>query len=175
MREIARLKTQQGSQQMNPESPALMNELRLLRQRKGELEGHLGALQDSRRQLMVQLEGLMRMLKNQQTSSPRSTPNSSPRSGKSPPLPQQQLTNHQQQQQSTGGQMLGGNPLRTGGPLTNSSQMQQQAIATNNSNQVAITSNMVNVTNQIDSSLNSLGGDVRSAFGTNGAASKLFR
>ncbi|XP_037913873.1 dystrobrevin beta isoform X5 [Hermetia illucens] len=170
MREIARLKTQQGSQQMNPESPALMNELRLLRQRKGELEGHLGALQDSRRQLMVQLEGLMRMLKNQQTSSPRSTPNSSPRSGKSPPLPQQQLTNHQQQQQSTGGQMLGGNPLRTGGPLTNSSQMQQQAIATNNSNQVAITSNMVNVTNQIDSSLNSLGGDVRSAFGTNGAA-----
>lgn len=36
---------------------------------------------------MGQLEGLMRMLKNQQTTSPRSTPNSSPRSGKSPPLP----------------------------------------------------------------------------------------
>lgn len=51
-------------------------------------KGHLGALQDSRRQLMVQLEGLMRMLKSQQTSSPRSTPNSSPRSGKSPPMPQ---------------------------------------------------------------------------------------
>lgn len=33
---------------MNQESPALMNELRALRQRKGELEGHLGALQDSR-------------------------------------------------------------------------------------------------------------------------------
>lgn len=37
---------------------------------------------------MGQLEGLMRMLKSHQTSSPRSTPNSSPRSGKSPPLPQ---------------------------------------------------------------------------------------
>ena len=88
MREIARLRRQQEAEQLNQESPALMNELRALRQRKGELEGHLGALQDSRRQLMVQLEGLMRMLKNQQTSSsPRSTPNSSPRSGKSPPMP----------------------------------------------------------------------------------------
>lgn len=45
----------------------------------------------NRRQLMGQLESLMKMLKNQQTSSsPRSTPNSSPRSGKSPPIPQQQ-------------------------------------------------------------------------------------
>lgn len=87
MREIARLR-QQEQEQMNQESPALMNELRALRQRKGELEGHLGALQDSRRQLMAQLEGLMRLLKSHQTSSPRSTPNSSPRSGKSPPLPQ---------------------------------------------------------------------------------------
>lgn len=43
-----------------------------------------------RRQLMQQLESLMKMLKNQQTSSsPRSTPNSSPRSGKSPPIPVQ--------------------------------------------------------------------------------------
>ncbi|KAG4070478.1 hypothetical protein HA402_005710 [Bradysia odoriphaga] len=95
MREIARLRRQQEAEQLNQESPALMNELRALRQRKGELEGHLGALQDSRRQLMVQLEGLMRMLKSQQTSSPRSTPNSSPRSGKSPPMPQ----GPQQQQQ----------------------------------------------------------------------------
>lgn len=89
MREIARLRRQQESEQTSTqESPALMNELRALRQRKGELEGHLGTLQDSRRQLMQQLEGLMRMLKNQQTASPRSTPNSSPRSGKSPPMPQ---------------------------------------------------------------------------------------
>ncbi|XP_055602005.1 dystrobrevin beta isoform X2 [Uranotaenia lowii] len=88
MREIQKLRRQQESEQVAPESPALMSELRALRQRKGELEGHLGALQDSRRQLMGQLEGLMRMLKNHQTQSPRSTPNSSPRSGKSPPLPQ---------------------------------------------------------------------------------------
>lgn len=87
MREIARLRRQQEAEQMTQENPVLINELRALRQRKGELEGHLGALQDSRRQLMVQLEGLMRMLKNQQSSSPRSTPNSSPKSGKSPPLP----------------------------------------------------------------------------------------
>lgn len=87
MREIARLRRQQEVEQITPENPALINELRALRQRKGELEGHLGALQDSRRQLMEQLEGLMRMLKNQQTTSPRSTPNSSPRSGKSPPMP----------------------------------------------------------------------------------------
>lgn len=45
---------------------------------------------------MGQLESLMKMLKNQQTSSsPRSTPNSSPRSGKSPPIP---VTQQQQQQ-----------------------------------------------------------------------------
>lgn len=88
MREIQKLRRQQEAEQVAPESPALMHELRALRQRKGELEGHLGALQDSRRQLMAQLEGLMRMLKSHQTQSPRSTPNSSPRSGKSPPLPQ---------------------------------------------------------------------------------------
>uniref|UniRef100_A0A182NST0 Dystrobrevin n=1 Tax=Anopheles dirus TaxID=7168 RepID=A0A182NST0_9DIPT len=88
MREIQKLRRQQEAEQVAPESPALMNELRALRQRKGELEGHLGALQDSRRQLMAQLEGLMRMLKTHQTQSPRSTPNSSPRSGKSPPIPQ---------------------------------------------------------------------------------------
>ncbi|XP_063388346.1 uncharacterized protein LOC134674218 [Cydia fagiglandana] len=67
-------------------SPPLVSELRALRQRKDELEGHLSSLQESREHLMQQLEGLMRMLKTQQ-SSPRSTPNSSPRSTKSPPLP----------------------------------------------------------------------------------------
>lgn len=40
-----------------------MNELRALRMRKDELETHLTTLQDSRRQLMMQLEGLMKMLK----------------------------------------------------------------------------------------------------------------
>jgi len=40
-----------------------MSELRALRMRKDELETHLITLQDSRRQLMIQLEGLMKMLK----------------------------------------------------------------------------------------------------------------
>lgn len=87
MREIQKLR-QQEQEAMGGESPQLVTELRALRQRKGELEGHLGALQDSRRQLMQQLEGLMKLLKNHQTQSPRSTPNSSPRSAKSPPIPQ---------------------------------------------------------------------------------------
>lgn len=87
MREIQKLR-QQEQEAMGQESPQLVSELRALRQRKGELEGHLGALQDSRRQLMQQLEGLMKLLKNHQTQSPRSTPNSSPRSAKSPPIPQ---------------------------------------------------------------------------------------
>lgn len=123
MREIARLRRQQEAEQMTPENPALLNELRALRQRKGELEGHLGALQDSRRQLMEQLEGLMRMLKNQQTASPRSTPNSSPRSGKSPPMPgsgnagtspmNPMHSQHLQQQQQQHAAMLGGNVLRS--------------------------------------------------------------
>ncbi|XP_026728255.1 dystrobrevin beta-like isoform X4 [Trichoplusia ni] len=88
MREIARLRRQQEAEASagGGGSAPLVSELRLLRQRKDELEGHLSALQESRKQLMHQLEGLMRMLKTQQ-SSPRSTPNSSPRSTKSPPLP----------------------------------------------------------------------------------------
>lgn len=87
MREIARLRRQQELESSHSaDNPVLMSELRALRMRKDELETHLITLQDSRRQLMIQLEGLMKMLKNHQ-SSPRSTPNSSPRSTKSPPLP----------------------------------------------------------------------------------------
>ncbi|XP_066139060.1 dystrobrevin beta-like isoform X2 [Euwallacea fornicatus] len=87
MREIARLRRQQELESAHSaDNPVLMSELRALRMRKDELETHLITLQDSRRQLMIQLEGLMKMLKNHQ-SSPRSTPNSSPRSTKSPPLP----------------------------------------------------------------------------------------
>ncbi|XP_062530342.1 dystrobrevin beta isoform X1 [Bombyx mori] len=88
MREIARLRRQQEAEAGagSTSAPPLVSELRALRQRKDELEGHLSSLQDSRKHLMQQLEGLMRMLKTQQ-SSPRSTPNSSPRSTKSPPLP----------------------------------------------------------------------------------------
>jgi hypothetical protein len=88
MREIQKLR-QQEQEASNTDNPQLVHELRALRQRKGELEGHLGALQDSRRQLMQQLEGLMKLLKSHQAQSPRSTPNSSPRSAKSPPIPPQ--------------------------------------------------------------------------------------
>ncbi|XP_026678218.1 dystrobrevin beta isoform X1 [Diaphorina citri] len=56
------------------DNPALMSELRALRMRKDELESHLASLQDSRRHLMVQLEGLMRLLKTHQGTSPNSSP-----------------------------------------------------------------------------------------------------
>ena len=41
----------------------IVEELTVLRQRKTELEQQLTALQDSRKQLMIQLEGLMKMIK----------------------------------------------------------------------------------------------------------------
>ncbi|CAH2005815.1 unnamed protein product [Acanthoscelides obtectus] len=65
MREIARLRRQQELENAGhgTDNPVLMNELRALRMRKDELETHLTTLQDSRRQLMMQLEGLMKMLK----------------------------------------------------------------------------------------------------------------
>ncbi|KAG8196670.1 hypothetical protein JTE90_006579 [Oedothorax gibbosus] len=89
MREIVRLRKQQEQEDAvlsKEQNPTLIHELRALRQRKEELESHLSTLQESRRELMVQLEALMKMLKNHQTS-PRSTPNSSPLStSKSPPL-----------------------------------------------------------------------------------------
>ncbi|KAL0811908.1 hypothetical protein ABMA28_009321 [Loxostege sticticalis] len=69
MREIARLRRQQeaeasaGTSNTSGSAPPLVSELRALRQRKDELEGHLSSLQESRKHLMQQLEGLMRMLK----------------------------------------------------------------------------------------------------------------
>ncbi|XP_063388345.1 dystrobrevin beta-like [Cydia fagiglandana] len=66
MREIARLRRQQeaeASASGSGSAPPLVSELRALRQRKDELEGHLSSLQESRKHLMQQLEGLMRMLK----------------------------------------------------------------------------------------------------------------
>lgn len=85
MREIAHLRHQQEMEDQalhSQQNPTLLAELKVLRQRKEELEQHLSTLQESRRELMVQLEGLMKLLKNHQAS-PRSTPNSSPRSGDS--------------------------------------------------------------------------------------------
>ncbi|XP_071530699.1 dystrobrevin beta-like isoform X2 [Panulirus ornatus] len=62
-------------------NPTLVAELRALRSHRHELESNLSYLQDSRKQLMQQLESLMKMLKNHQTSP--TTPNGSP---KSPPF-----------------------------------------------------------------------------------------
>nr|XP_053653124.1 dystrobrevin beta-like isoform X4 [Cherax quadricarinatus] len=62
-------------------NPTLVAELRVLRSHRHELESNLSYLQDSRKQLMQQLESLMKMLKNHQTSP--TTPNGSP---KSPPF-----------------------------------------------------------------------------------------
>ncbi|XP_051707963.2 dystrobrevin alpha isoform X4 [Oryctolagus cuniculus] len=79
-----RLEHEQASQpapEKAQQNPTLLAELRLLRQRKDELEQRMSALQESRRELMVQLEGLMKLLKEEElkqgtqgASSPRSSP-----------------------------------------------------------------------------------------------------
>ena len=53
---------QMGAEQMAAD-PNLLTELRVLRQRKDELEMRMSTLQETRRELMVQLEGLMKLLK----------------------------------------------------------------------------------------------------------------
>ncbi|XP_030218623.1 dystrobrevin alpha isoform X4 [Gadus morhua] len=78
LQEIQRLRIQheQASQptvDRNQQNPTLLAELRLLRQRKDELEQRMSTLQESRRELMVQLEQLMMLLKTQGPSSPRSS------------------------------------------------------------------------------------------------------
>ncbi|XP_068093442.1 dystrobrevin alpha isoform X3 [Hyperolius riggenbachi] len=79
LQEIQRLRIEhEQASQPTPEkaqqNPTLLAELRLLRQRKDELEQRMSALQESRRELMVQLEGLMKLLKTQGAGSPRSSP-----------------------------------------------------------------------------------------------------
>ena len=69
MREIQRLRVEQEAfaaregEGGSPYNPTLLAELRLLRQRKDELESRMAALQESRKDLMVQLETLMKVLK----------------------------------------------------------------------------------------------------------------
>ncbi|XP_076276817.1 dystrobrevin beta-like isoform X4 [Lasioglossum baleicum] len=168
MREIARLRRQQEIEAAGLENPALMSELRALRQKKDELETHLATLQDSRRQLMVQLEGLMKMLKNHQAS-PRSTPNSSPRSTKSPPLPPGAVPSSRSA------------PPTPGGPLSTTPQQQQQQsqcqqqmsqsyqnpVPTTSVANVPSNAMLGTIQNPIPDNLSCVGGDVRSAFRTN--------
>ncbi|XP_044276999.1 dystrobrevin beta [Varanus komodoensis] len=86
LQEIQRLRLEhEQASQPTPEkaqqNPTLLAELRLLRQRKDELEQRMSALQESRRELMVQLEGLMKLLKEEEqkhaaqaAGSPRTSP-----------------------------------------------------------------------------------------------------
>uniref|UniRef100_A0A3Q1CRN5 Dystrobrevin n=1 Tax=Amphiprion ocellaris TaxID=80972 RepID=A0A3Q1CRN5_AMPOC len=79
LQEIQRLRLQHEEASQPPpdrgqQNPTLLAELRLLRQRKDELEQRMSALQESRRELMVQLEQLMMLLKTQGPGSPRSSP-----------------------------------------------------------------------------------------------------
>ncbi|XP_028659318.1 dystrobrevin alpha isoform X12 [Erpetoichthys calabaricus] len=79
LQEIQRLRLEHEQASQPPpekaqQNPTLLAELRLLRQRKDELEQRMSALQESRRELMVQLEGLMKLLKTQGAGSPRSSP-----------------------------------------------------------------------------------------------------
>ncbi|PIK37991.1 putative dystrobrevin beta isoform X2 [Apostichopus japonicus] len=73
--------TASGARRGNPffkpsEKSHPLAELRLLRQRKDDLELRMSALQENRRELMVQLESLMKLLKTH--GSPRSSPGQSP-------------------------------------------------------------------------------------------------
>uniref|UniRef100_A0A8C5BK69 Dystrobrevin n=1 Tax=Gadus morhua TaxID=8049 RepID=A0A8C5BK69_GADMO len=88
LQEIQRLRLEhEQASQPTPEkaqqNPTLLAELRLLRHRKDELERRMSALQESRRELMVQLEGLMRLLKvpPHQTHHSGGSPHSSPSHG----------------------------------------------------------------------------------------------
>lgn len=67
MLEIQRLRQEQEQTVIDhtrfQRNPVLMAELRLLRQRRDELEMRMAALQDSRKELMIQLEGLMKLLR----------------------------------------------------------------------------------------------------------------
>ncbi|CAB1317367.1 unnamed protein product, partial [Coregonus sp. 'balchen'] len=84
LQEIQRLRVQHEQASQPPtgtaqQNPTLLAELRLLRQRKDELEQRMSALQESRRELMVQLEHLMLLLKEEERKqagpgSPRSSP-----------------------------------------------------------------------------------------------------
>lgn len=56
----------QPSPEKGSTNPTLLAELRHLRQRKDELEQRMSSLQESRRELMVQLEGLMKLLKDEE-------------------------------------------------------------------------------------------------------------
>ncbi|XP_031717603.1 dystrobrevin beta-like isoform X4 [Anarrhichthys ocellatus] len=72
--EIKHLRVEHEAACQATTNPTLLAELRLLRQRKDELEQRMSSLQESRRELMVQLEGLMKLLKAQAAGSSHASP-----------------------------------------------------------------------------------------------------
>nr|XP_040027099.1 dystrobrevin alpha isoform X9 [Gasterosteus aculeatus aculeatus] len=85
LQEIQRLRVQHEEASQPPpdrgqQNPTLLAELRLLRLRKDELEHRMSALQESRRELMVQLEQLMMLLKLEEERKPATQGPGSPRS-----------------------------------------------------------------------------------------------
>ncbi|XP_063079717.1 dystrobrevin, beta a isoform X2 [Engraulis encrasicolus] len=95
LQEIQRLRVEhEQASHPTPEkaaqNPTLLAELRLLRQRKDELEQRMSALQESRRELMVQLEGLMKLLKDEeqkQAAQAAGSPQTSPSHAAARPIP----------------------------------------------------------------------------------------
>ncbi|XP_051731213.1 dystrobrevin, beta a isoform X1 [Ctenopharyngodon idella] len=94
LQEIQRLQAEhEQACQPTPErvqqNPTLLAELRQLRQRKDELEQRMSSLQESRRELMVQLEGLMKLLKDEEQRQAAQASGSSPShaSPRSMPMP----------------------------------------------------------------------------------------
>ncbi|XP_055722185.1 dystrobrevin alpha-like isoform X1 [Salvelinus fontinalis] len=95
LQEIQRLRVQHEQASQPPtctsqQNPTLLAELRLLRQRKDELEQRMSALQESRRELMVQLEQLMLLLKEEERKQATQGPGSprlSPSHTVSRPIP----------------------------------------------------------------------------------------
>ncbi|XP_074108469.1 dystrobrevin beta isoform X2 [Cotesia typhae] len=163
MLEIARLRKHQEKETAGVDNPVLMSELRALRSRKDELETHLASLQDSRKHLMIQLEEIMRTLKNQQ-SSPNSTPNSSPRSSKSPLLLQGGMMNSRSAPSTPGNSVVITQQQDLQEADTSSSGQGFQNQTTNSNLQLNI---HVAVPNSSPDNLACVGGDVRSAFRTN--------
>ncbi|XP_044576900.1 dystrobrevin beta isoform X4 [Cotesia glomerata] len=164
MLEIARLRKHQEIETSGVNNPVLMTELRALRSRKDELETHLASLQDSRKHLMIQLEEIMRTLKNQH-GSPNSTPNSSPRSARSPLLPQGGMMNSRSA------------PSTPGSSIVTPQQQDSQEIDFSSpgqsfQNQTVTLNPQLNILVGVQQSstpdnLACVGGDVRSAFRTN--------
>jgi len=74
MNEIARLRQNRASVQDMEKDPNVVTELEVLRQRRHDLETRLSDLQETRKDLMVELEELMKLLRSQGNTQPPCQP-----------------------------------------------------------------------------------------------------